>query len=143
MEVYSSLNLVSVFIQIIFDFTDSWRDYNIAGSLVAGIEFRTTPINKRYTDKFHLSSFKDNIFLFSGLGIGGLIAPGCSDLDRYAGGNFFAGMGKWFSPYSGARLTGKAAVFKYPVTKSKVKALGLQADYLLNLSNMFYGYNHM
>ena len=75
-----------------FDFTDSWRDYNIAGSLVAGIEFRTTPINKRYTDKFHLSSFKDNIFLFSGLGIGGLIAPGCSDLDRYAGGNFFAGM---------------------------------------------------
>jgi len=123
------------------DFTDSWRDYNIAGSLVAGIEFRTTSRNRRYTDKLHSSSFRENTFLFSGLGIGGLIAPGCSDLDRYAGGNFFAGLGRWFSPYSGARLTGKAAVFKYPVTKSKVKALGLQADYLLNLSNVFYGYD--
>ena len=123
------------------DFTDSWRDYNIAGSLVAGIEFRTTPRNRRYTDRFHSSLFRDNVFLFSGLGIGGLIAPGCSDLDRYAGGNFFAGLGKWFSPYSGARLTGKATVFKYPVTKNKVKALGLQADYLLNLNNLFYGYD--
>ena len=123
------------------DNTDSWRGYNVAGSIVAGVELRTTPRNKRATERFSSTAFKDNTFLLSGLGIGSLVAQGGSDLVKYAGGSFFAGVGRWFSPFSGARVVGKASVYKYPVTKSKVSSIGAQADYLLNISNAFYGYN--
>lgn len=123
------------------DFMDTWRGYNIAGSLVAGVEFRSVPKGIRSNEQFSSSSFKQHTFLFSGVGLGGLLVPGGSDIYNYVGGSFFAGAGKWFSPFSGARLTGKAAVFKYPVTKYKVNSVGVMADYLFNISNAFYGYD--
>ncbi|BEG97923.1 hypothetical protein [Bacteroides sedimenti] len=122
------------------DFMDSWRGYNIAGSLVAGVEFRSIPRNIRSVKPFSSSTFKENSFLFSGLGLGGQLVPGGSDMSNFVGGSFFAGAGRWFSPLSGARLTGMGAVFKYPVTKYKVSTIGAMADYLFNVSNAFYGY---
>jgi len=123
------------------DYSSRWRNYDVAASLAAGMEFRTVPRNIRSTERFSSSTFKDHTFLYGGAGIGSLLVPGGSDLQHYAGGSFFAGVGRWLSPYSGVRLTGKAILFKYPVTKSKIKGLGAQADYLLNISNTFYGYN--
>ncbi len=122
------------------DYTDNWRNYNIAGSIVGGVEFRTPPRNKRLINEFNSSTFKDHSFLISGVGIGSLVAKGGSGLSNYVGGSAFAGVGRWLSPFSGVRLLGKAAIFKYPATKSKISSVGAQADYLLNLNNVFYGY---
>ena len=122
------------------DRTDNWRGYNIAGSVVGGVELRSTSGNKHFDNNFTSSAFKNHTFLFSGLGIGRLIARG-SDPSKYMGGSFFVGAGRWISPFSGVRLTGKASIFKTPTTKSKISGVGLQADYLLNLSNAFYGYD--
>ncbi|WP_321424498.1 hypothetical protein [uncultured Bacteroides sp.] len=123
------------------DFTDSWRGYNVAGSIVGGVEFRTLSRSKRSTEKFTTSAFRDHSFLISGMGIGSLVAQGGSNFYKYMGGSFFAGAGRWLSPFSGVRVVGKASVFKYPPTKSKVSGIGVQADYLLNITNAFYGYN--
>jgi hypothetical protein len=121
------------------DRTDNWHGYNVAGSIVGGMELRSTSGNKHSEAKFTSSAFKDHSFLFSGIGVGRMIARGANP-SEYMGGSFFAGIGRWVSPFSGVRLTGKASIFKYP-DASKISSLGLQTDYLLNLSNMFYGYD--
>lgn len=57
-----------------------------------------------------------------------------------AGARITLGLGKWFDPYNALRLTAGATTFKQQST-NRVKAFGLQADYLLNLHNAFGGVN--
>lgn len=122
------------------DYTSNWRKYDIAGSILVGVEFRTFPSSMRYTHRFRSSKFKDHYFMFSGMGLGSLITKGNEDISKYSGGGFFLGIGRWLTPYSGIRITGKACTFNYPVA-DKVKSIGFQADWMLNLTHTFYGYN--
>lgn len=56
------------------------------------------------------------------------------------GGRMTLGIGKWFNPYHALRLTANGTTFKQQ-SDNRVKAFGLQADYLLNLHNAFGGIN--
>ena len=80
--------------------------------------------------------------LFIGLAGGPLFLANAhpSTWKHNAGGRFTVGLGKWFNPYHALRLTANATTFKQQ-SANRVKAIGLQADYLLNLHNAFGGIN--
>lgn len=123
------------------DYTSSWRKFNVAGSILVGVEFRNYPKGLRRTHKFSSTKFKDHSFLYTGIGFGSLITKETTNLSRYSGGGVLLGIGRWFNRYSGARLTGKITTFDHPKSEDKIRSIGFQADYMLNLSSAFYGYN--
>ena len=132
---------------------NSWRGFAIAPSFRAGISYRVIPVayRKGVTD-FLSAGFFDNTFITYAAGVEALVAGGDYDaaLSDNMGGKAQFGIGKWFTASSGARLLANAGYVDWMVNgnnvgldakqSKKLAHIGFQADYLLNLSALFGGY---
>ncbi len=52
----------------------------------------------------------------------------------------YVGVGKWFTPTSGARIFAAAAQYQTSKTQPRVKTMSFGLDYLWNINNAFHGY---
>lgn len=123
----------------------SWRDYQTMGTLLAGFTYNMVPAEYRPTDRFENTSFRNHLFisLFGGLNtLKGFGAEG--SLRDGMGPTLALGIGKWFTPASALRLSGVVGYCASPVTEKThgdLKHIDLRADYMLNLNNVFGGYD--
>ena len=124
-----------------FGHTNSWRNYKISGSLLAGITYTPATV-KPYSGAFDNHSFTDHWFFSSSSGIGILVLPDFKNTLKGFGYQFSAGAGKWFSPTSALRLLATVGFTDTPDnSKNKyLKHAGVQLDYLWNISNALWGY---
>ncbi len=116
----------------------SWRRYDVGATLTAGLEYRPSPVEERNQDEFLDKNWADHLFLYAGAG-GGFRIKRSGDIRDNLGGSVMLGVGKWFNPYSGARVNGKWSIFRN-TPHQRYEAIGAQADYLLNFSNLLSGY---
>ena len=92
------------------DHTSNWRKYNLAPSLMAGVSYQMIPLAERLKDpEFLKGTFFENTFFTVGGGMQTLIANRMARDNwwRSTGASFLFGMGKWFTPASGIRLSGQ------------------------------------
>lgn len=125
--------------------TESWRNYKMGGSLLMGLTYTpTVPMGtKVHFDDFDKSSFINNMFIsFSG-GMSTLKMLGVKNMIKGFGPQMSLGIGKWFSPSSGLRLSGTVGFCDTPPgsVNRKLKHVDLHADYMLNINNVLWGYD--
>lgn len=130
-----------------YNLSTSWRKYDWGGSVSAGVEFHPAPTQLRHQDSFSSENFSNGLFVMGAVGGGFRFKYKESKLlseikNNNAGGVALIGIGKWFNPYSGIRISSRLQVYRNrgEVVKKRYEAIGLQGDYLLNLSNAFGGY---
>ena len=124
---------------------DSWRNYRMTGTVLAGLTYMPTiPIATRnHTDEFDRSSFWNHTFVSFSSGVNVLKVPGIKKSLKGAGPHFTAAIGKWFSPSSGLRLSGVVGYGDTPAGSESnyLKHVDARADYLLNVTNVLWGYD--
>lgn len=120
----------------------TWRKYTPAGSILLGTSYQVgehlrqqAPIVSPY------KTFDDGLFVSAGGGIGGMFHNGFSEMKHYKSAGAEWAVGKWFSPISGARLSLQTESFTRNGEERKMKNVGLQFDYLLNLTNSLGSYD--
>ena len=122
---------------------NNWRGYNILGSVLAGFTYHMVPQPyRKEAPDFSRESFIDHLFI-SSFGGGTVLKNGSlQNSFQNIGAQFGLGVGKWFTPSSGIRLTGLAGFSDSPRGEDKghLKQIQFRSDYLLNLDNAFGGY---
>lgn len=125
--------------------TESWRNYKMAGSVLVGLTYMpAAPMGtKIHFDDFDNSSFLNHMFISLSGGVSTLKVPGIKTTVKGLGPQFSAGIGKWFSPSSGLRLSGTFGFADTPSgsTSRYFKHVDLHADYMLNINNVLWGYD--
>ena len=125
--------------------TESWRKYKMGGSVLVGLTYMPAAAmgRKIHFDNFDNSSFLNHMFVSLSGGISTLKMPGIKNTLKGFGPQFSAGIGKWFSPSSGVRLSGTVGYSDTPAgsASSYFKHVDLHADYLLNINNILWGYD--
>ena len=119
----------------------TWHGYRPVASASLGFGYRLPESSLRHAlQDSTQTSGKWTDGLIVGLAGGPLFFANAqpSSWKHNAGGRMAVSIGKWFDPYSALRLTASGTTFKQQGA-SRVKAIGLQADYLLNLHNAFGG----
>ena len=119
---------------------DTWRKYRLAASLSAGVGYRLQghrPGGEKYEDS---GSFFDDMFFSIAGGPAALVGSSLSSVKDNLGARASISIGKWFDPYNGLRLGANAAVHRQKGESSN-KVVGLGLEYMLNLHNLFGGYN--
>lgn len=128
-----------------YDHTESWRNYKMNGSVLVGLTYMpAAPMGtKIHFDDFDNSSFLNHMFISLSGGISTLKVSGIKNTVKGLGPQFSAGIGKWFSPSSGLRLSGTVGFSDTPAgSKSRYfKHVDLHADYMLNINNVLWGYD--
>ena len=128
-----------------FAYTENWRNYKMAGSVLVGLTYMPgAPMGtKIHFDGFDNSSFLNHMFISLSGGISTLKVPGIKNTIKGLGPQFSAGIGKWFSPSSGLRLSGTVGLSDTPSGSASgyFKHVDLHADYLLNINNVLWGYD--
>lgn len=120
---------------------DTWKGYVPMAKLTAGVGYRLQQGGMRSSMPFDKGdSFLDHTFLSFYGGPGCIVNSSPSTWKHYTGGKAGIGMGKWFNPYSGLRLSLSAATYRQHNHK-KMKSVGAGADYLWNMHNTFGGYD--
>ncbi|WP_044654377.1 MULTISPECIES: membrane protein [Bacteroides] len=123
----------------------SWRNYQVGGSVLVGLTYMpAAPMGtKIHFDEFDNSSFQNHMFISLSGGISTLKVSGIKNTIKGLGPQFSAGIGKWFSPSSGLRLSGTVGFSDTPAgSKNRYfKHIDLHADYMLNLNNVLWGYD--
>lgn len=124
----------------------NWRRFDIVPSVMAGLTYTMIPRPIRTgITPFYNDHLFDNIFVSGGIG-GGLMVTG-STMNRFfynhLGPEFFVGIGNWFTPVSGARLSVTGNVFKRNdrIKNRYITSFGGQLDYMINLDALFEGYH--
>ena len=99
-----------------FAYTKNWRNYKMAGSVLVGLTYMPgAPMGtKIHFDGFDNSSFLNHMFISLSGGISTLKVPGIKNTIKGLGPQFSAGIGKWFSPSSGLRLSGTVGISDTP-----------------------------
>lgn len=124
---------------------ESWRNYQSTGSLLVGLNYMpAAPMGtKIHFDDFDNSSFLNHMFISLSGGISTLKLSGVKNTLKGIGPQFSAGIGKWFSPSSGLRLSGTAGFSDTPAgsVSRYFKHVDLHADYLFNVNNILWGYD--
>lgn len=119
----------------------SWRGYNLAGTVLAGLGYRLTPSERSRMPYTTSGSFLDNTFFsLSGGPSLFLNSPSHHTTRDKFGVQGRLHLGKWFNPYSGLRLGVGASVYTHADYPS-LKSLSASAGYLWNLHNTFGGYD--
>ena len=117
----------------------------MAGSVLVGLTYMpAAPMGtKIHFDDFDKSSFLNHMFISLSGGISTLKVPGIKNTIKGLGPQFSAGIGKWFSPSSGLRLSGTVGLSDTPSGSASgyFKHVDLHADYLLNINNVLWGYD--
>lgn len=125
--------------------TESWRNYQMGGSVLVGLTYMpAAPMGtKIHFDDFDNSSFLNHMFISLSGGISTLKVSGIKNTIKGLGPQFSAGIGKWFSPSSGLRLSGTVGVSDTPAGSigRYFKHVDLHADYMLNINNVLWGYD--
>lgn len=117
-----------------------WKGYSLMGSAEAGVGYRLIPHQRKTVRDTTDGHFLDNCFIefAAGPSLIGNSAP--STWSDRMGGRAQVSVGKWWNPLSGTRLTAGVATYKQR-PKERVNAINLSAGYLLNLHNLFGGYD--
>lgn len=125
--------------------SESWRNYKMSGALLVGLTYMpAAPMGtKIHFDDFDNSSFLNHMFISLSGGLSTLKVPGIKNMIKGAGPQVSAGIGKWFSPSSGLRLSGTVGFSDTPggSVSNYFKHVDLHADYLLNFNNVLWGYD--
>lgn len=95
---------------------------------------RNAPRNEEKTR----SRWNDSLFISVSGGPAFLLMPESSQWKEHRGGRIYAGVGKWFNSISAVRLSAGATLLRQPEGE-RLKGITAQADYLLNLHNLFGG----
>lgn len=131
---------LSIF-QDAYDGYSNVMDADFTGSVLVGINYNLNPGFSRMVYRpFVQNRFTDRLFYSAGFGGQVLmIAPAYEmGISRMFGWRTFLSAGKWFHPYHGTRLSLSAS--RIPMNRNQNLAmLGLQVDYLFNLSSYVQG----
>lgn len=141
----------SLFIEPRFDFyTEDYvpamntrGKWDIVPSVLAGITYTKNPSTRisaeNEEDEFNPKYWHDYMFVETALGLNVPLADGSNSKLRGLG---YVGVGKWFTPLSGARLWGQIAETKNKDEKGLVyRHMEIGVDYLFSISNLFSGYS--
>lgn len=119
----------------------TWHKFRPVASLSVGMGYRLQPSTRIGSVRKDTSDAK-RIFVSVMGGYTFLSDAHPSTWRQRDGARAGISLGTWFNPYNGLRLTAQSALFEQNVEHlGRVKALGLQADYMLNLHNLFAGYD--
>lgn len=124
----------------------SWRSYDPTASLLIGLNYKVVPVSlHKQGDKFANPTFGDNTFFSAGVGAQLLFSgENYKNFGNSLGPTAVISAGKWFTSVSGLRLSLTGGISRWRSTYRGavyVKTMGVQADYLLNLSTAFGGYD--
>lgn len=128
-----------------FAHAESWRNYKMGGSIMAGLTYTPTPDieNKPRTSSSEKDEFLNKLFISSSGGAGVLGLSGLDNTLEGMGGQLSIGVGKWLSLTSGLRLSGTIGFTKAPEESKRkyLKYAYLHLDYLFDIHNAIWGYN--
>lgn len=114
-------------------------------SLLAGITYR--PISAHFDrsamkeDQFDLPRGIGDLYLTMGAGFAGAMKSSISNPFPNKGYRVFGGVGTWWNSVSGTRLLFNFSSLDARYSSHRTLAVGAQLDYLLNFTNLFYGYD--
>lgn len=123
------------------------RKFDLIPEVTVGITYKMVPEDKRKTTEFTNTKFKDNLFFTTAFGVQRVTSRLMDIKDKnYAGFSGMLGMGGWFNQIHGIRLSallGFSPFISEPGVSNTHKLLNAtgRADYLINYSNLFGGYN--
>lgn len=149
------------------DMTKAYTHYNFrpAGSITVGFGYRVSEAMRlrQHTREYRAEKalelqdlgyhtvggkqkFADGLFFSVAGGYSFLANSHPSQWPENDGGRFAVHMGKWFTPYQGLRLgvnytNLQQTWLETSATHRRISNVGIQADYMLNLHNMFIGLN--
>lgn len=116
---------------------------DVVPSLLAGLSYTChgRSLTAKPADEFRSLGWHDHTFIEAGAGANLLVARGpLTDARHYLMPQIYVGAGKWFTPVSGMRLWGQVAKTQWSDAGDRYTHFTVGADYLLNLTNAFYGY---
>lgn len=119
---------------------ETWRKYRLAASLSAGLGYRLQGHRPEGEEYVSSGSFFDDMFFSVAGGPASLVGSSFSSVKDNLGARAAVSIGKWFDPYNGLRLEANAAVHRQKGESSN-KVVGMGLEYMLNLHNLFGGYN--
>lgn len=129
------------------DYSTQWRQYNLAGSLMAGVTYKMVPDKQRASLSLFGKGAFEHLFISGGIGAQMLLSRRVVDMSvkNWLGPAARLSIGTWFNPVSGLRLSAEGGASKWIESnygKSRyLKTVGGSLDYLLNLNSAFGGYN--
>ena len=118
----------------------SWHGYRPVASVSAGLGYRLPDTRSHAVGNRSHGGWTDGLFLGIMGGPTMLLNSNPSSWGHDAGLRLAGSVGKWFGQTHGVRLTVNGSYFRQRYY-DRVKAVGAQMDYLLNLHNAFGGYN--
>lgn len=117
----------------------TWRGYRPAATITMGLGYRLPENRKQYTDPNKgKHGFADGLFISALAGPMLAVNAHPSTWADNMGVRAMASLGKWFDPYNAVRLSLVGSTIR-PNKAHRVKAVGGQLDYMLNLHNAFGG----
>lgn len=118
----------------------NWHGYRPTASLSAGLGYRLPETHLYPKPNRHDAGWADGFFIGLMGGPTALLNSEPSSWKDQSGVRLAGSLGKWFGTTHGLRLSLNGNYFKQ-LNRNKVKAVGAQLDYLINLHNAFGGYN--
>lgn len=121
----------------------TWHGFRPVGTVLLGFGYRlpdathTTGAAAKATERH---GFADGLFVTTMGGMAFAFNGHPSTWNDHIGMRAAAGVGKWFGSVNGVRLMLNATTMRLPDTH-RLKAIGTQLDYMLNLNNAFGGRN--
>lgn len=124
--------------------TTSFRKkMDVVPSVLAGLTYtyQGRNLTAKPTDTWHSLGWHDHTFVEGAIGANVVVArKPLTNMSSYLMPQAYIGVGKWYSPVSGARLWAQVAKTQWSDNDDRYTHLTVGADYLLNLTNAFYGY---
>lgn len=123
------------------------RKFDLLPEVTFGVTYKMVPEERRQTTEFKEKSFNENLFFTTSFGVQRIISR-MLDINGkdYVGFGGMLGFGGWFDELQGLRISALAGYSPYSreneISGTKKLISGtLRADYLVNYSNLFGGYN--
>lgn len=120
---------------------ETWHNRRPAAQVAVGLGYRLAPwagYPRLHTDTVSHRAWNDGLFVSLAAGPSFILTRAKSEWADHAGAKAAVSVGKWFTPIHGLRLTGDVAYYKQ-AEATKVKAIGAQLEYMVNLHNVFGG----
>lgn len=120
----------------------SWHGYRpvVTANIGFGYRLPEPGTRRNTTDSLAVASPANGLFLTAMVGPTFMFNYYPETWHRNTGERLTVAVGKWFDPYNAVRLGANAITFMQNDTH-RIKAVGLQLDYMLNLHNAFIGVN--
>lgn len=122
------------------------KRFDMLGQLAFGVIYNRTPKSMRSADLFTNNSFFNNLFVSAAGGGQFLVSTQLISAEHFAthmNPRFALSVGKYFTSLHGLRLSGSGSFLTYKNEKlrQRDKLVGLDLDYMLNITNMMAGYD--